>query len=95
FESHVGKKIILGIRPEDLHIEKIMVDTYPDSVFTSTLDIVENTGSEMNLYFNYQGADMIIKTPSRFDYKDGDQISMAIDKNKIHLFDKETKQAIS
>ena len=95
FESHVGKNIILGIRPEDLHIEKIMVDTYPDSVFTSTLDIVENTGSEMNLYFNYQGADMIIKTPSRFDYKDGDQISMAIDKNKIHLFDKETKQAIS
>lgn len=49
----------------------------------------------MNLYFNYHGTDMILKTPSRFDYKDGDTISMAIDKNKIHLFDKETGKAIS
>ena len=38
---------------------------------------------------------MILKTPSRFDYRDGDHISMAIDKNKIHLFDKETEKAIS
>ncbi len=72
-----------------------MVDTYPDAIFNATLDLVENTGSEMNLYFNYHGADMILKTPSRFDYKDGDTISMAIDKNKIHLFDKETGKAIS
>ena len=72
-----------------------MVDTYPDAIFNATLDLVENTGSEMNLYFNYYGTDMILKTPSRFDYKDGDTISMAIDKNKIHLFDKETGKAIS
>ena len=95
FEQYVGQTVTLGIRPEDLHIEKIMVDTYPDAVFSAKLDLVENTGSEMNLYFNYHGTDMILKTPSRFDYKDGDTISMAIDKNKIHLFDKATGKAIS
>ena len=95
FDQYVGKTVTLGIRPEDLHVEKIMVDTYPDAVFGATLDLVENTGSEMNLYFNYHGKDMILKTPSRFDYRDGDHISMAIDKNKIHLFDKETEKAIS
>ena len=95
FDQYVGKTVTLGIRPEDLHVEKIMVDTYPDAVFGATLDLVENTGSEMNLYFNYHGKDMILKAPSRFDYRDGDHISMAIDKNKIHLFDKETEKAIS
>ena len=94
-EAYAGKIVTLGVRPEDIHVEKIYTDTYPDSVFDLTIDLVENTGSEMNIYFTRDGQDMILKTPARFEFKDGSQLKAAIDKNKIHIFDKETGNALS
>ena len=94
-EAYAGKTVTLGVRPEDIHVEKIYTDTYPDSVFDLTIDLVENTGSEMNIYFTRDGQDMILKTPARFEFKDGSQLKAAIDKNKIHIFDKETGNALS
>lgn len=90
-ESYVGKTVVLGIRPEDLHVEKMISDTYPDSIFEIDIDLVEMTGSEMNLYFHYNDKDMIIKTSARFGFKSGHKENVAIDKNKIHLFDKESQ----
>lgn len=94
-ESYVGKTVTLGIRPEDIHVEKIYTDTYPDAVFDLTIDLVENTGSEMNIYFTRDNQDMILKTPARFEFKDGAHLKAAVDKNKIHIFDKETGNALS
>lgn len=90
----IDKTVLLGIRPEDLHLEKMISDTYPDSVFEITTDLVEMMGSDMNLYFNFKGKDMIVKTSARFGTKSGQREQIAIDKNKIHLFDKETEVAL-
>lgn len=94
FDQYVNQTVILGIRPEDLHVEQMIFDTYPDSIFEITVDLIEMTGSEMNLYFNYENKDMIVRTSSRFGFKNGQKEKVAIDKNKIHLFDKTTQKSI-
>lgn len=98
-QNYVGKQVVLGIRPEDLHPEEPFMETFPDSIFKITADLVEITGSEMNIYFEHASCKtndslQIVRTSSRTNVKTGDTVQVAIDKNKIHLFDPENQQAI-
>lgn len=98
-ENYVGKEVVLGIRPEDLHPEKPFVETFPDSVFEIIADLVEITGSEMNIYFKCESMKkndnmQIVRTSSRNTVKSSQSVQVAIDKNKIHLFDKDSETSI-
>ncbi|MEG0526060.1 MAG: sn-glycerol-3-phosphate ABC transporter ATP-binding protein UgpC [Longicatena sp.] len=94
FEQYVGKKVYLGVRPEDLHVEETIKETYPDSQFEIEVDLVEMLGAEMNLYFNKYNRTNILRTPARVKINTGDTLSVGIDKNKIHLFDMDSEKAI-
>lgn len=93
-DKYVDQTILLGVRPEDFYLEKMVSDSYPDSIFEIVVDLVEMTGSEMNLFFNFKDQDMIIKTSTRFGIRSGDTERIAIDINKIHLFDKDTQVSL-
>ena len=93
-KQYEDKEVVLGIRPEDLHSEATYLDTFQDSIFTITSDLVEITGSEMNVYFNHDDKLMIHRTSSRHPIKSGESLQLAIDKNKIHLFDKDSELTI-
>lgn len=98
-KDYENKEVVLGIRPEDLHPEKPFIDTFKDSVFEIEADLVEITGSEMNIYFAYDSMKkndnmQIVRTSSRTLVSSGDIVQVAIDKNKIHLFDKDSEISI-
>ena len=48
-----GKEIILGIRPEDLHGEGIVADTYPTAHFDFEIEVAELLGHEYILQSSY------------------------------------------
>ena len=89
---YVGKDVILGIRPDDLHVEKEFVKGR--NTIKATIDLDEMMGSETLLYINYAGAKLIAKTPSTVTEEAGDEIELAVNIDKIHVFDKDTEQAI-
>ena len=98
-DNFIDAEVVLGIRPEDLHPEAPFLDTFHDSVFTLTADLVEITGAEMNIYFPHASEKkndnmQIVRTASRYIVKSGETLQVAIDKNKIHLFDKESELSI-
>ena len=92
--SYVGKTVLLGIRPENLHDEEVMLSMNPDCVVPAHVDVTEAMGAETFLYVNVEGAAMIARVNPRTTAKPGDDIKLAFDANKIHLFDKETEMAI-
>lgn len=91
---YVDKEVVLGIRPEDLHMEAAYMESFPDTCFAIQSDLVEITGSEMNVYFKQEEKLMILRTSSRHPIKSGEKVEVAIDKNKIHLFDKDSELSI-
>jgi len=94
-KEYVGKEVILGIRPEDIHDELVFLESSPDSLFTATVEVAENMGSEMILYLADAGKDPITaKIDIRAQLKAGDQVKLALDMNKIHIFDKKSEETI-
>lgn len=92
--AYVGKDVIMGIRPEDLHIEPNLVNSMEDAVITADIDLDEMMGSEIYLYFEIGGKKMISRIPSKFQVKAGDRVKLAVDPGRVHVFDKETEQVI-
>ena len=92
--SYEGKDIMLGVRPEDLHIEPEFVEKAGSSVFRTQVTLDEMMGSEIYLYFSLDGEKMIARIPSKYNAKMGDQVTLAIDPDTVHIFDPETEKAI-
>ena len=88
------KKVILGVRPEDLYI---FGSSYmPESVaeLEQVLDVIEPMGNEIFAYTR-SGENVIVArvAPQEMPIP-GETIRLAMDLTKLHFFDRETEQAI-
>jgi multiple sugar transport system ATP-binding protein len=90
----VGKSVVLGIRPEDLHNDEVFLTTYPDATLRTNVEVVEHMGSELYLHVTAGGQTLVARVSARFDVKPGTSLPLALDLNKVHVFDAETEQAI-
>ncbi|WP_040951705.1 ABC transporter ATP-binding protein [Gorillibacterium massiliense] len=94
-KGYTGKEVIMGIRPEDVHDEPIFLEGSPNSIVNAHIEVVENLGHQMNLFLNGLGNDTTIATiDSRSGVKEGTNVRLAFDMNKVHFFDKETTESV-
>jgi len=92
--EYIGKEVIMGIRPENLHDEEAYISSMPGSVVEGKVEVVEMMGAEVFLYLVVEGINVIARVNPRTTAKRGDVIKLAMDANKIHLFDKDTERTI-
>lgn len=92
--NHIGKDIVLGIRPEDIHVEQIVHDTYPNFSYEFKVSVSELLGNEQLLYGTIRNSELVAKINSRDNVKHGDKVCVTLDAHKIHLFDKESGEVI-
>ena len=92
--NYIGKQVILGIRPEDIHIEDIFVDNSLDSTFEATVELGELMGAEIYAYLKAGKHNITARFDGRYKLNIGDKLKLAMDKHRIHIFDKETEMAI-
>ena len=89
-----GRDVVFGIRPEDLHCEGIVAETYPSSSFDFEVDVCELLGHELILHGALEGCPLVAKVSARTEADPHSHLSMAMDLSKIHLFDQATEKAI-
>ena len=92
--SYIGKEVIMGIRPENVHDEESYLSTMPDSIVDADVEITELMGAETYLYLMIEGTQFVARVNPRSTVKPNDKIKVALEGNKIHLFDKDTEMAI-
>ncbi len=90
-----GKTVVMGIRPENIGDSQIEIEAHKDASFETEVTGYELLGSEVLLYFTAGGAGMTAKVDSRTTARLGDHITLALDPEKIHCFDKETELTIT
>ena len=94
--SYVGKEVVMGVRPEDLHDDQEFIERLASSVASAKVDVVELMGAETNLYLLFEGKDSAVTAvvDARSLSRTGDTIKIAFDLYNVHLFDKETENTI-
>ena len=93
--GYIGKTVVLGIRPEDVHDSEEFIACSPDSVIKTKIKLYELLGAEVFLYFDLEGTQFTARVNPRTTLRTGDEAVFALDMNKVHLFDKETEVTIA
>ena len=94
-KAYDGKDVILGVRSEAISDEASFVAANRDCTFKASVDVVEMLGAETYLYVTIGDMSVTCRVdPTESHAHVGDHATFAIDGNRIHLFDKETEQAI-
>ncbi|NLC88642.1 MAG: sn-glycerol-3-phosphate ABC transporter ATP-binding protein UgpC [Clostridiaceae bacterium] len=86
-EPYLNKEIIFGARPE--HIAFVDGEGIKARIF-----VTELLGNEIHVHVHVQDQLHTIKTAAETQLKAGDVVTFLPDIDRIHLFDKETEQAI-
>ncbi len=93
--GYVGKTVVMGIRPEDIHDDEVMISSQPEAVIETKIKLYELLGAEVFLYFDIAGTDCTARVNPRTTARIGDTVKFAFDLNKLHVFDKETEKVIA
>ena len=93
-KGYDGKKLIFGIRPEDINTEPAFLETFPDSVVHATISVSELLGSESHLYCQVGDSEFIARVDARDYSETGAGIDLGFDLNKAHFFDFETEKTV-
>ena len=92
--QYVNKPVIFGIRPEHIKDREMMPEAAEYEVITGMIDVTEMMGSEVNIYMSIGEHSFIARVESHTKATDGAQHQVVFDRNRVHLFDKETEKVI-
>ena len=102
-----GQAVTAGVRPEDVYLERdAQKADSPTTAFDAVVDVIEPMGSEVFVYLLFdrdvetsaegrgQGQLLINLDPDT-EVTEGDDIRVVMDREKTHLFDRESGDAIT
>lgn len=94
FVPYLGKRIILGIRPESIHDPEFPRPGVAPAPIEATVDVLELMGNEVFLYLLTDGQQFLARVDPRTKARPGQQVQVIFDLSKMHAFEPDTEQAI-
>jgi multiple sugar transport system ATP-binding protein len=89
-DGYAGRKICMGIRPEDISDDEGTISSRSGSVFRAAIEVAEPMGSEVYLYLNYNGTMLTARVAPDTASKIGTEAVFAFNAKYAHLFDPDT-----
>ena len=93
YEEYVGKRVIFGIRPEDIHDPSFTPADIQTSLVEARVDVTELMGSEIYLHLKAKGDTFVGRVDPRTYMRAGNDVQVAFNMDNIHLFESEGDQA--
>jgi multiple sugar transport system ATP-binding protein len=94
-KSYSGKKLTLGIRPEDIHAkEYVPAGIGSAAVVPAKVDVTEMMGNELFIYLVNGEQRFLARVDPRVKARTGDEIEVAFNMANLHAFDIDTGKAI-
>ncbi len=94
FLPYLGKEVIFGIRPENVHDQEYQPPNIEAAPVTAKVDVSELMGSEIYLHLVTGDEMCLARVDPRTRARPGLEIQVVFDVGRIHAFDPETEQAI-
>lgn len=92
----VGKKVVLGIRPETIYDAALNnpIESNAENSFEAKVDVLEPLGPEYTAYLVVGSSNLIATIDSGTKITEGQTAKFCINVDQLHIFDQETEQAI-
>ncbi|MFQ6019907.1 MAG: glycerol-3-phosphate ABC transporter ATP-binding protein, partial [Dehalococcoidia bacterium] len=96
--KHLGEEAVFGIRPEHIVDRRLVPDAPLDIVVKTKIDVVEPLGNEIFLYLvpqlRLEEGVFIARMGPETWARPGQDFEVIFDVTKVHVFEKETGEAI-
>lgn len=93
-KGYVGRTVILGIRPEDLHDAGDIGRANSDACIHAAIRVYEMLGAEAFLYFDMDMSTWTARVNPSVKTKPGENIELYMNTEKLHAFDPDNEKAI-
>jgi multiple sugar transport system ATP-binding protein len=93
-KHYAGKKVLFGIRPEDIYDKLFVSDHNPRNVIQAMCDVVEPLGSETFLHMRIGESLFTAKVPGQVQVEANADMDLVLDVSRGHLFDAVTEKTI-
>ena len=92
----VGRKVVFGVRPENLtHVNNSELENKPGvQSFDCRVEVLEPTGADTLTYIELGGEEVIARVNPYNTCNPGETMQLMIDMTKVCLFDPESEQRI-
>jgi multiple sugar transport system ATP-binding protein len=87
----IGREVVLGLRAEDIdaHVEKAPRETLQGRILS-----VLPVGSDQFLRVHVEGTEMYFRVGKEVQHKEGENVELAVNLNRLHLFDKQSSNSL-
>jgi multiple sugar transport system ATP-binding protein len=87
YEGHIGERVIMGIRPEDIHDPDYSPPSITPAPIEAKVDVTELMGNEIFVYLMAGDQTFIGRVDPRTDFTMGDQVQVVFNMDNVHLFE--------
>ncbi|PQV63069.1 carbohydrate ABC transporter ATP-binding protein, CUT1 family [Abditibacterium utsteinense] len=96
-QTHNGKDVIFGIRPEDIHDKNLVPVSAQKAtnIVPMMVEVVEPMGSKTVVYLRSGENSLVAEMDAETQAKEGQTLEVVLDTAGAHLFDKETENVIA
>ena len=92
--GHIGRRVILGIRPEHIHYASSARGPGESEDVSANVDLVEPMGHETLLYLTVGRASCVARVSAHPVPSVDEEVRLAFDLSAVHFFDRETGSAL-
>jgi multiple sugar transport system ATP-binding protein len=94
-QGHKGKKILFGIRPENVHDPAFRPSDIQAAPVKATVDVTELMGNEVFLHMLVDGRPLLARVDPRTDARTDHEVEVVFDMGRMYAFDPATNAAIA
>ncbi|MDI6695937.1 MAG: sn-glycerol-3-phosphate ABC transporter ATP-binding protein UgpC [Anaerolineales bacterium] len=94
YMKEVGREIIFGMRPENIHNPEFAPPGIDAQPVECVVDVTELMGNEIFVYLKTGNNSFVARVDPRSRYQIDQKVQMVFNMNTMHIFDRETEQAI-
>ena len=87
YQTHTGKEIIMGIRPEDIHNPIFVPPGIHAEKVDGRVDVIEMMGYEIMLHMVSGKQSFIARVDPRTRFAMGDRVELSFNMDNFHIFD--------
>jgi multiple sugar transport system ATP-binding protein len=86
-----GRKVVLGLRPEDVDDHRALVE---GETIQGQVNFVMPVGSDQYLSMRVNDKEVFFRVGKEISHKNGENVSLAINVNRLHIFDQTSKESL-